>query len=261
MGQRYHLPTSKLRMTFSKAFRRRVLESLAPWFLLFASALMSGCANTDKPNVEAPPAQITQADSADQIPQPSNLPPELSAVQVAVKRVFRDTALIDTSRKPFFIAGDFNGDLSRDIAVVVRPAPDKLADLNEEFPNWILKDPFAVSESRAPRLRIASNDTMLAVIHGYGADGWRNPQATQTFLLKNAAGSGMTAQQAKDVSKSSQGKKLPHFRGDVILEIVDGTSGYLYFADATYSWYDPKTFQGEPETGIAHMRATKRTRK
>ena len=54
---------------------------------------------------------------------------------------------------------------------------------------------------------------------------------------------------------------MPHFRGDVIREVVDGASGYLYFSEATYSWYDQKTFQGEPETGPAHMRATKRTRK
>lgn len=264
MGQRHihHLQPSKLRITFSKGSNGRVPGSLPQWFLLFACTLLFSCSNSDKPKVEAPPVQITQAGSADQIQQPSNLPPpELSAVQVAVKRVFKDTTVIDTRRKPIFIAGDFNGDRSQDIAVVVQPAPDKLADLNEEFPNWILKDPFAVSESRAPRLRVSSNDTMLAVIHGYGTDGWRDPQATQTFLLKNAAGSGMTAQQAKEVSQSNEGKKMPHFRGDVIRQVVDGTSGYLYFAEATYSWYDPKTFQGEPETGIVHMRASKRTRK
>lgn len=238
------------------------MKRKASLLVLFACAFMFSCSNSDKPKVEAPPVQITQAGSAEQIQQPSNLPPpELSAVQGAVKRVFKDTALIDTRRKPIFIAGDFNGDRSQDIAIVVQPAPDKLADLNEEFPNWILKDPFAVSESRAPRLRVASNDTMLAVIHGYGADGWRDPQATQTFLLKNAVGSGMTAQQAKEVSESNQGKKVPHFRGDVIRGVVNGTSGYLYFADASYFWYDPKTFQGEPETGIAHMRTSKRTRK
>ena len=264
MGHRHShpLPTSKLRITFSKASSGRVPGSLPQWFLLFVCTFLFSCSSSDKPKVEAPPVQITQAGSADQIQQPSNLPPpELSAVQLAVKRVFKETAVIDTRRKPTFIAGDFNGDRSQDIAVVVQPAPNKLADLNEEFPNWILKDPFAVSESRAPRLRVASDDTMLAVIHGYGAGGWRDPQATQTFLLKNAAGSDMTAQQAKEVSQTNQGKKVPHFRGDVIRQVVGGTSGYLYFAEATYAWYDPKTFQGEPETGIAHMRAAKRNRR
>ena len=94
---------------------------------------------------------------------------------------------------PSFIDGDFNGDGSRDLAVVIKPAPNKLADLNEEFPNWILKDPFSSDQPRIPRLRVAADDTLLAVIHGYGPNGWRDSQATQTFLLKNAVGSGMAA--------------------------------------------------------------------
>ena len=44
-----------------------------------------------------------------------------------MKRVFKDSALIDTSRKPAFIAGDFNGDLSQDIAIVLKPVPEKLS--------------------------------------------------------------------------------------------------------------------------------------
>jgi hypothetical protein len=170
-----------------------------------------------------------------------------------VKRVFKDSALTDTTRQPMFVAGDFNGDSSQDIAVVLKPAPDKLAAMNEEFPNWILRDPFGSLESKSPRLRVAANDELLAVIHGYGANGWRDPQATQTFLLKNVAGSGMEMRSVKDFAAANQGKRAPQLRGDLVGETLQGKHGYLYFAGATYRWYDPKTFKGdEPEPGMFH---------
>ena len=221
-----------------------------------------GC-SSEKPKVEAPPVQVAQQNEAAQPQVASNIPPpDLNAVQDAVNRVFKDKARIDMSRKPYFVAGDFNGDGSQDIAVVLQPTPEKLADLNEEFPNWILKNPFAPgAESRVPRLRVAAHDSLLAVIHGYGTKGWRDPEATQTFLLKNAIGSGMNARDAKDVRKANSGTKTPHLSGDVISQVVNGSQGYLYFADATYSWYDPKTFQEQPETGMAHLRAAKQIRR
>ena len=248
-----HLPNSPVKVTVSNSLKIRLAV------LIVLCLFLLNCATADKSKVEAPPSPVVQAD---QPQQASNLPPpELSTVQEAVKRVFKDSALIDTSRKPVFIAGDFNGDLSQDIAVVLKPAPEKLSDLNEEFPTWIVRDPFAANESRIPRLRVAANDALLAVIHGYGENGWRDPQATQTYLLKNAVGSDMEARQPKDVATASKGKKLPRLRGDVIGEVLGGTSGYLYYAGATYSWYDPKTFKGEPEQGAFHMRPNEKVKK
>lgn len=248
-----HLPNSRVKVTASNSLRIRLAALVAVCPFLFS------CATAEKPRAEAPPSHVVQADQPQQV---SKLPPpELNTVQEAVKRVFKDSALIDTSRKPNFIAGDFNGDLSQDIAVVLKPVPERLSDLNEEFSTWILRDPFETHASRIPRLRVAANDVLLAVIHGYGANGWRDPQATQTYLLKNAVGSGMEARQAKDVATASQGKKLPRLRGDVIGEQIEGTLGYLYYAGATYSWYDPKTFKGEPERGMIHTPANERVKK
>jgi len=209
--------------------------------------------------VETPPSPVVQGD---QPLQASKLPPpDLNRVQEAVKRVFKDSALIDTSREPDFIAGDFNGDLSQDIAVVLKPAPEKLSDLNEEFPTWILRDLSGSTIPGSPRLRVGANDVLLAIIHGYGANGWHDPQATQTFLLKNAVGSDMKAHQPKDVMTPSEGKKLPPLQGDVIAEVRGGSSGYLYYAGATYSWYDPKSYKGEPEQGVFHMRPKEKVNK
>jgi hypothetical protein len=220
--------------------------------LVAALFMLAACSSAKSPVAEAPPAVSPTPSEQAQLAQ-NNLPaPDLNNVQVAVKRVFKDAARIDTSRSPSFIAGDFNGDQSQDIAVVVKPDPEKLSALNEEFPAWILRDPFGPTESKSPRLRVAADDVLLAIIHGYGANGWRDPEATQTYLLKNASGLNMESQPLSRFVAQNEGKKLPRLRGDVVGQILQGKQGYLYYAGATYSWYDPKTFTGEPVPRRGH---------
>lgn len=232
---------------------RRKLRFASLVCILF---FLPGCSTANKPTAEAPPAPSTASASTTNEPQPvaNNLPPpELKTVAEAVKRVFKDAALIDTSHQPSFVAGDFNGDLSQDIVVVIKPVPHKISELNAEFPRWLLRDPFASAVSSSPRLSVAVNDELLAVIHGYGPNGWRDPEATQTFLLKHAAGSGMQTRPVKEFAAANQGKKLPQLRGDLVGETIEGKAGYLYYSDATYAWYDPKTFKGEVvQRGMVH---------
>ena len=229
--------------------------------LVFVSSCLAfGCSTGSKSKVEAPPAPIAKVE--DPAPQVAKQPPpELPQVQEAVKRVFKEAAVVDSSQRPPFVAGDFNGDLSEDIAVVLKPAPEKIADLNEEYPAWMLRDPFGTAEARSPRLRVAATDVLLAVIHGYGPQGWRDSQATQTFLLKNAAGSAMETHPGKEFVTANQGKKLPAVRGDLIGEMLDGKSGYLYYSGSSYSWYDPKTFTGEPDPRRGHGSADRKMQK
>ena len=80
------------------------------------------------------------------------------------------------------------------------------------------------------RLRVEENDVLLAVIHGYGANDWRDPQATQTYLLKNAVGSRMEVHTGKEFIAANSKKKLPRVHGDLIGEVLRGSAGYLYFA-------------------------------
>jgi len=151
--------------------------------------------------------------------------------------------------------------LSQDIAVILKPAPEKLAEMNREFSPWLLRDPFGARETGTPRLGVAASDLLLAVIHGFGEKGWLDPEATQTFLLKNAAGSMMETHAGKEFIAANQGKKLPTLRGDLIGETVSGKAGYLYFAGATYAWYDPKNFSGEPLPRRDHGGAAQRPMK
>jgi hypothetical protein len=223
--------------------------------LVLSCAFAFGCSATKRSQAEAPPPSPTVETT--QTPEMSQLPsPELDQVREAVKRVFKESVVIDSNHQPAFLAGDFNGDLSQDIVVVLQPETKRLAELNDEFPTWLLRDVSGDNASSSPRLRVAANEVLLAVIHGYGANGWQDPEATQAFLLKNAAGSGMEVHSATELQKKHHGRKLPRLRGDVLTEVLDGKSGCLYYGNLSYSWYDPRTFTGEPEirrghTGIA----------
>lgn len=232
------------------------------FFILVLSCwLTCGCSAGSKPQREAPPPTPAAAVAEPHVEVSQLPPPELPQVQEAVKRVFKEAALVDSSQKPAFVAGDFNGDQSQDIAVILKPAPEKLAEMNQEFSPWLFRDPLGNPESNTPRLRVAETDLLLAVIHGFGAKGWRDPEATQTYLLKNVAGSSMEAHESKDFIATNKGKKLPMLHGDLIAETIGGKPGYLYFSGATYAWYDPKTFTGEPLPRRGHGDAEQRMKK
>jgi rhodanese-related sulfurtransferase len=146
----------------------------------------------------------------------------------------------------------------KNIAIILKPAPDKLAQMNEEFPPWLLRDP-STNKPQGPHLRIEKDEVLLAVIHGYGTNDWRDPDATQTFLLKNVVGSDMRVHSGKEFVTTNSGRKLPRPQGDLIGETLHGTPGYLYYAASNYSWYDPKTFKGEQQKrGIFHKPRTMR---
>src|SRR4051812_38372763 len=96
---------------------------------------------------QAPPAQaaatvpVVAPESAAE--ETAELPsPRLEDAREAVARVYRDAVTVDMRRQPAYVVGDFNGDGSEDIAVVVRPATkDRLSEINDEVANWILEDP------------------------------------------------------------------------------------------------------------------------
>ena len=220
------------------------------------SLLMTACGSSKQATVETAPTYQASPQSTP-VRVPDVTAPKLPEVEEAVKRVFKDAAVIHPDYKSSFLTGDFNGDLSQDIAVVLKPVPDKLAELNED-PRWLLRDPHA-DYDRKVQLRVQKDDVLLAVIHGYGSNDWRDPEATQTFLLKNAVGSNMRVQNGKEFVTQNAGRKLPRPQGDLIGETLQGSPGFLYYNAATYSWYDPKTFKGGNEPpGAFHGRTAMR---
>ncbi|HEX5601781.1 MAG TPA: hypothetical protein VFX63_04490 [Pyrinomonadaceae bacterium] len=213
---------------------RRIILSI------FIALMLCACGSSKRPPVEAPPvAYQPSPQSTPPIQLTSVSAPKPSEVEQTVKRIFKDAAVIDSNYNPSFLSGDFNGDGSQDLAVILKPA--KLDLMNQELPPWLVRQPRNNKASRAPA-PIEKDETFLAVIHGYGANHWRDPDATQTFVLKDVVGQNLKVQSPKEFVAANTGRKLPRPQGDLIGETVSGTAGYLYYAQATYSWYDPKSF-------------------
>jgi hypothetical protein len=235
--------------------------------LLCAALALSACAGRQAAT-EAPPAnaQATPQAAQNQEAQPSfittgvqpetgpnasppSAPPKASEVQAALARTYKGAVAFD-ERGPLVI-GDFNGDGSQDIAVVVRASKDKLAELNDELSNWIVADPLKVQPpdprsfdphqgvqklSPAPaRPRVEAGDALVVVIHGFKESGWRNPEAMQTYLLKNVAGADLRAE-PRAAAQSDAQKRL-RLLGDVIRERLGDESGFLYWTGASYGWF------------------------
>ena len=223
-------------------------------FLVLA---LSACSSSSKRQVvEAPPPAYQPSPESAPVRLTAAAAPKTIEVQEAVRRIFKDAAVVDTNYNPNFLAGDFNGDGSQDLAVIVKPV--KLDLMNQELPPWLVREPRA---KRDPRrlLKIEKDETLLAVIHGYGTNDWRDPDATQTFVLKNVVGNDLKVHSGKEFVTANSGRKLPRPQGDLIGETVQGSPGYLYYASATYSWYDPKTFTGaETPPGAFHKPRTMR---
>jgi hypothetical protein len=215
-----------------------------------ALALLCACAKPLENTPEAPaeiaqpvlpPADLPAIDPSVKLPAPK--PAE---VQNAINRIYKNAVNVDTNQ---FIVGDFNGDDAQDIAVVVKPVMGRLEEINSEVANWILEDPQKIplpDPTKAtqpfppapPPVRVELSDTLMAILHGSGQNGWRAPEAIQTYLLKNAVGKEMIQQQAKTIrSQAKPAKHFPHLMGDVIQETLDGKPGFLYYTGAKYVWY------------------------
>jgi hypothetical protein len=176
--------------------------------------------------------------------------PTLAEAQDALKRVYQQTVILNKNHPDAFVVGDFNGDGSEDIAIVVTPARGSLAEINSEFANWIIVDPKKVvlpdpkkviqpHPSGPGPVKIGQQDALLAIIHGYKQDGWRNPEAKQSYLLKDAAGEEMRVVPLRNFPSAlmvrENGAKS---RADIIIEKLAGVAGFLYWIDGKYVWHE-----------------------
>lgn len=232
--------------------------SSQPVFLLVIAALVSfACAanpsgqDSSRTKV-SPTAQASSPPSMSTVPvkPDASLKPTLSDVQEAVARVCVDAVTIDVSQGEPFMVGDFNGDRSQDLAVLVRPAKGALPKLNSEYANWIIEDPRKVvlpDPNKAvqklpkppPREFVQVNDLLLLLLHGYQEAGWHHQYARQTFLLRNAAGDNIRAQSFLEASKTDGNKNRPQQQpGEVITEKLSGHEGFLYWTNGRYAWWE-----------------------
>jgi len=195
-------------------------------FLVLLGACQSKRDNSS--NVSQTPARPASTET----PRQSEPPPTDTQLRAAIERTYADAVVVDNTRSTQFIVGDFNGDNSEDIAIVVKPR--KVSELNSEYVNWILED---VNHPQQVSRNVRSNEILLAVIHGNEREGWRNDQARQTYLLKNAVGTDFTRQSLNQLKTSGENKALPQLRGDVIREKLNGSGGIIYWTGAKYAWH------------------------
>ena len=198
--------------------------------IVFCLATLIAChrATENKPSVSQLPSNPT----ATETPRQSGPQPTEAELLAAVKRNYEDVVTIDDSRRTPFMIGDFNGDSSEDIAVVVKPR--KLSDLNSEYVNWILEDPHHLQQAS---MNVRKNDLLLAVIHGHKGEGWRHEFARHTYLLTNAVGTGLETISIKQLRSSGESRLLPPLRGDVIREKLKGSGGIIYWTGGKYAWH------------------------
>jgi hypothetical protein len=239
--------------------RRRAMTLWPGILLLAAPALLVSCAGPAQPVGEASASNTPRLEQTAPAPSPQKqeappaAPPAatLDAAQGAVARVYKDAVVFNKDSRVPFVVGDFNGDGSQDIAVVVSPAKGRLAAINSEFAGWIVTDPqrvvppemrgdAKVFPKRPEPVKVREGDTLLAVIHGYRKDGWRDPLSSQTFLLKNAYGGEMRVEPAGGaLGGTLRREQLPALRGDVIRERLAGEDGFVYWTGSNYAWFHP----------------------
>jgi hypothetical protein len=229
--------------------------SRAKFFLLVRLALaiaaliaLQACNNSSRGAVpaEKPIAVATpQPSPASSATATAKLPPPTQAeVEAALHRIFGDD-LIATDNSQSFIAGDFNGDQSEDLAVIARPAATKLDDVNAELANWIIQDADkafiappgkkVVVPPKQERPRVESGEQVLAIIHGFGPQGWRNPEARQAYIVKHAAANFQGT--APSISqKALRAMKLP-VETEIIKEIRNNKKGFLFWTGGAYAWH------------------------
>jgi len=193
-----------------------------------------------RPRRTAPPVEEAVATAQ---PPPETLaaptppaPPQAAEVKAKMERLFGAVAEYAGGA---FVAGDFNGDGWYDLAAVVRPRPDHLKRLNQEPGNWIVQDPVEAAKTRpgaVPARPAITAEPVLAVIHGFDADGWRSPAAQQTYVLTGVAAARLDAQSLEKAAAAAGLRVRTGLGGDAIMEERGGEKGFLYWAGARYMW-------------------------
>jgi hypothetical protein len=186
------------------------------------------------------PSPGVSATAAQKLPAPTE-----TEVEAAFHRVFGDDLTLSTANRPFFILGDFNGDGSEDLALIASPAPGKLHDINSELANWTIQDADkalipaptkrVVVPPRAERPAIVAGEQVLAIIHGFGAMGWRNPDARQAYLVKHAAAP-LLGTAPSFSQKAIRALHLP-YETEIIRQIRNKRKGFLFWTGGVYAWH------------------------
>jgi hypothetical protein len=213
---------------------KRRIGTLVVWLAVAATALV-GRLRRPGPIVEEEHSPSAPLPSATEAVPAAPGPSTVGDVHAALARAFSGCVEI-RAEESGRVTGDFNGDGSEDVAIVVRPSAERGYEINDAFRNWIVQDlgHEMAGRSQAPQPRVEKEETLLAVIHGHGPAGWRNPEARQAYLLKHAAMDKLrVVRKEKEARATSAG---PLLRGDAIVdEGAEAPTRFLHWAGARYA--------------------------
>lgn len=219
-------------------------------FVFISALILTGC-NSNSSSRQRPIEQAIPA-SAAQTPTPAAVPatvqklapPTTAEIQQAMQRVFGNAVTFSTQPQKFLV-GDFNGDGSEDLAIVAHPKEAKLADINSDFANWTVQDAeqamIPTGKQTVIRLekpvlpKIAAGEQVLAIIHGYGAKGWRDADARQAYLVKHAAGM-LEGTEPSVSEKAIRAMHLP-VETDLIRATRSNKPGFVFWTGGMYAWH------------------------
>lgn len=209
---------------------------------LFFIVMLLGCQKSTSPaeSIEAVP----QAQAAVQPVTPpasnSSAPAQPAEIEDVANRIFGNAAVADPAAP--FVTGDFNGDGYQDIAFTLRANKEIVKENTTGLANWIAEDPAHVQlpelgksvqalPPAPPPLHLRSGEPLVAIVHGIGPRGWRDPQARQTFLL---AGNLPANPAALPISKFPALANDPRFT-HLSRELIRGDGNHCLFW--TGAWY------------------------
>ena len=158
--------------------------------LALAAGVVFSTALIRAPHVESPlpPSPAAPEHPRAPVGDADFSPPRAGEAVTVLYRVFGNTVEMERDAAA---VGDFNGDGSPDLAVDVRAAEGSTAEINDPLANWTVQDcessatiPVAKTPPSPPRVR--NRAPLLAIVHGFGRRGWRDPEARQAYLVKGA---------------------------------------------------------------------------
>lgn len=168
-------------------------------------------------------------------------PASIKEIDATLKRVFGDVIVAEHADRSF-LTGDFNGDGSPDLAAIVMPQRTKLGMINDELANWTVQDAshffsppagrrVAFLEKQSPA-RVHAGEPLLAIVHGVGHEGWRDPRARQAYLVRHA---GFGRLRAVPAAGHVQNASPLIGNADLIYE-GPADQGFLFWTGSQYAW-------------------------